>query len=143
MGRLLAIFAGCCALLLVPLSLSTPTAWLVVAPMHLLLVLLTCTGAGLAGLAGRPVVVRRWGHFYLLATLVAIGALELGGRLAPPRLMGAVRPGLHWSGAWCLGLLWGWIPPVICLGMAEVGEHISLRRSRRVRRRRRVRAEPR
>lgn len=136
MGRLLAIFAGCSALLLVPLSLSPPTAWLLVAPTHLALALLTCTGGLVDGVAGRPEAVRRWGLFYLLASLAMVAALEIGGLFRAPRLMGTTVPGLYWGGAWCLVLTWGWIPPVFCGGMAMVGELRQRRRMNRVLRRR-------
>ncbi|HHO50671.1 MAG TPA: hypothetical protein ENK18_07290 [Deltaproteobacteria bacterium] len=138
MGRLLAIFAGCSALLLVPLALSAPTAWLLVAPVHLALAGLTCAGGLVDGIAGRPEGARRWGLFYLLASLAMVAALELGGMLRAPRLMGVAVPGLYWGGAWCLVLTWGWFPPVFCGGMGVVGELRRRRRTHRVLRRRRA-----
>lgn len=105
MTHLLAIVAGLLAVLLVPLALSGPTALLLL-PAHLAFVLVTATGAILDGLDGCPERARRWGVLYLVASVLMVAALELGGDVRGMALT-------YWGVPWVAALVWGWIPPVV------------------------------
>lgn len=129
MGRLLAIFAGLLAVLLVPLALGGPTTLLLL-PAHLGLALVVSTGAALDGLDGYPERARRWGFFYLLATLAMVLALEVGAGVRGKALG-------YWGVPWAVMLLWGWIPPVVSGFAGMVGAARERRLVKRAVRRRR------
>lgn len=120
MTHLLAIVAGLLAVLLVPLALSGPTALLLL-PAHLAFVLVTSTGAILDGLDGCPERARRWGFLYIVATLLMVAALQLGGDVRGQALS-------YWGIPWLGAVIWGWIPPVVS-GMAGV---LGIARQRRL-----------
>ncbi|MCA9493710.1 MAG: hypothetical protein KC621_27445 [Myxococcales bacterium] len=132
MARLLALFAGLVAFLLVPLALSAPTA-LLLPPSHLLLSALVSMGAVTDGLAGRPERARRWGFFYLLATLAMVVSLEVGARVRGEALA-------YWGVPWVVVAVWGWIPPLVAGGAGMLGSGTERRRVRSAVRRRRRRA---
>ena len=129
MGRLLAIFAGLLAVLLVPLALGGPTTLLLL-PAHLGLSLVVSTGAALDGLDGHAERARRWGFFYLLATLAMVVALEVGAGVRGKSLG-------YWGVSWAVMLLWGWAPPVISGFSGMVGAARGRRLVRSTVRRRR------
>jgi len=131
MTRVLAVQAGILGLLLAPLALAGPTAWLLI-PVHAVFSTLVTLGAVLDGWNGRPESARRWGFAYLVATALMIGALQLG---AQTREAGF----LYWSGPWISALAWGWIPPILAGGAGFVGDWRERRLgTRAVRRRQRV-----
>ena len=123
MSRLLAIHAGLLGIVLVPLALSGPTALLLV-PAHLGFSAIVALGAVWDGIDGWPERARRWGAFYLVATLAMVAALELG---ADARGGGLGYWGVPWTAALC----WGWLPPVVA-GLA--GWWGAARQARRIRR---------
>lgn len=134
MERLLALFAGLLGLLLVPLALSGPTA-LLLTPTHLGLSLVVSAGAVLDGLDGRPERARRWGFFYLLATLLMVAALEIGASAHDRALS-------YWGVPWGAALLWGWIPPLVSGAAGVVGRAREKRLVRRVVRTRKAAGRP-
>ncbi|MBT3223715.1 MAG: hypothetical protein HN348_31995, partial [Proteobacteria bacterium] len=77
MIRLLAVFAGLFGVLLFPLALSAPTAWLLL-PAHLFFSILIVVGSVGEGLVGHPVRARIWGAMYIVATGAMFAALTLG-----------------------------------------------------------------
>jgi hypothetical protein len=111
--HLLALVAGLLAVLLVPLALSGPTALLLL-PAHLAFVLVTSTGAILDGLDGCPERARRWSLLYLVASILMVAALELGGDMRGAALG-------YWGIPWVGALVWGWIPPVVSAFAGAVG----------------------
>jgi len=132
MGRVAAVFGGLVGVLLVPLALAAPTAWVLV-PAHLLFSVLVTIATTGEGFAGRPERARLWGLAYLVASVAMVAALELGA---------GVRSSRYWIGPWVLVLLWAWVPPVaagLAGWMGEARERALGRRA--VRSRRRVRAE--
>ncbi len=131
MSRALATFAALLGLLLGPLALSGPTAWLLI-PVHAVFSIAVATGAVLDGWSGHPERARQWGLGYLVASAVAVGALQLGAETRGAGLG-------YWSGPWLAVLIWGWIPPLLA-GMAGwIGEY---RERRLVRRSVRARKSP-
>lgn len=134
MERLLALFAGLLGVLLVPLALSGPTALLLL-PSHLGLSLVVSLGAALDGLDGRPERARRWGFFYLLATLGMVAALEIGG-------LAHGRTWTYWGVPWGAALIWGWVPPVVSGVAGALGRTRERRLSRRAVRLRKVAGRP-
>jgi hypothetical protein len=125
MSRVLAAHAALLGLLLAPLALSGPTAWLLV-PVHAVFSVLVSLGAALDGWRGHPDTARRWGFGYLVASALMIGALQLG---AETRGAGMA----YWGVPWVAALAWGWIPPVIAgfAGwIAEARERRLVRRAR-------------
>jgi hypothetical protein len=112
MERLLVLFAGLLAVLLVPLGLSGPTAMMVPA-VHLGFALVVCAGATLEGVDGRPGPTRWWSIAYLVATLAMVVALEIG------TLAHGARS--SWSVPWAFLLVWGWIPPLVVAAAGALG----------------------
>jgi hypothetical protein len=130
MARLAAIFGGLTGLLLPFLALVAPTAWLLL-PAHLLFSGLVCLASIGEGLSSRPERARRWGLGYLVSTLLAIGAFDLGARVADRA---------YWLVPWTILLAWGWIPPVVAGLAGWGGDGLRAWRSgRAVRRRHRAR----
>ncbi|MEQ1508743.1 MAG: hypothetical protein ABMB14_41330, partial [Myxococcota bacterium] len=113
-SRLLAIVAGLLAILLVPLALSGPTA-LLCPPAHLALAVTCCIGSVLDGLDGWPERARRWGFFYLVASIAMVAALELGADVRS-------QTWGYWGIPWVMAMVWGWIPPVVAGMGGMVGE---------------------
>lgn len=102
MARLAAVFGALLALLLVPLALAPTTAWLLL-PAHLVFtVLVSCAALG-EGWVGHPGRARAWGGSYLVASVLMVAALELGGRVH--------TPGYTWL-PWTCALIWGWTAPL-------------------------------
>lgn len=130
MGRLFAVLGGLFGVLLVPLSLVAPTAWLVL-PGHLALTVLATVAALHAGWIGRAERARLWGLGYLVATIAMVAALQLGRE---------VSGGVWWVFPWFAAVLWGWIPPVVAGLSGWVGDAVRDARSRRAVRRRHRRA---
>ncbi len=124
-----AAFAGMIGLLLGPLALAGPTAWLL-APVHAVFALVVCLGAAWDGLAGHVGRTRAWGFGYLLATLGMVACLELGAGVSGGS-MG------YWGPPWLLVATWAWIPPVIA-GLAGMlaGQRSGALSRKAVRRRR-------
>ena len=130
MGRLLAIFGGLIGVLLVPLALVSPTAWLLL-PAHLAFTVLATVAALGSGVAGRPGRARAWGVGHLLASIAMVTALEIGSR--------AAGGSCYWIVPWLPAVMWGWIPSVAGGLSGWFGESVSrYRSSRAIRRRRRV-----
>lgn len=114
MGRLIAMFTGLVGVLMVPLAMSAPTAWLLLTPAYSVFVSLACTGAMIDGYDGRPEHARRWGFVALVVTALVCGALELGAE---------IRGGgqAYWGGPWLCALSMGWMPPVVAGIMGGIG----------------------
>ena len=112
MGRLTAIFGLLTGILLIPLSLAGPTAWLLL-PAHLFFTVLTSVAALGHGLTGQPVQARLWGFGYIFATVSMVAALELGSE---------VNHSAYWVAPWMAAVIWGWIPPTIALLSAWFGD---------------------
>jgi hypothetical protein len=130
--RLSVIFGGLIGVLLIPLGLSGPTAWLLI-PAHFGFTVVATTGAVIEGLLGHAERARLWGLFYLVTTLAMAGTLELATLVRGDSIV-------YWVAPWLGALLWGWIPPVVS-GVAGVfGEERARNLVRRsVQRRRRSR----
>ncbi len=123
MRRLAAIFGGLFGVLLIPLGLAGPTAWLLV-PAHLGFTIIAAVGATLEGLMGYGERARLWGLFYLVATIAMVGTLELA---ATAR--GSSE--LYWMAPWVGALVWGWIPPVVSGLAGTFGEERARNMNRR------------
>jgi hypothetical protein len=121
MERLLVLFAGLLAVLLVPLGLSGPTAMMVPA-VHLGFALVICAGATLEGVDGHPERARWWSITYLAATLAMVVALEVGA------FVHGARP--SWTLPWSFLLVWGWIPPLVVAAAASLGRLRERRHAR-------------
>lgn len=124
--RLLSACGGVLAVLLLPLSLSGPTAWLLL-PAHLLLTAVAALGAALEGLTARPERARIWGLGYLVATLLVAGGLELVTQVRQ-------ADAWYWGPPWLGLVIWGWVPPLVA-GLAGAFGDLRLARRRRARRR--------
>lgn len=130
---MLAVFGGLTGVLIVPLGLVAPTAWLLV-PAHAAFTALCVMGAVLSGARGAADAARRWGAWHAVATIGAMTGFELGRR---------AQEGIWWMAPWLLILIWAWIPMVVAGLAGAVGE--AVRRSwdqRVVARRRAVLASP-
>lgn len=127
MGRILAVFGGLVGLLLVPLALAGPTAWLLL-PAHGVFALLATAGSVVEGVAGRPQRARLWLLGYLVASVAMVAGMELGSM---------VRGQSYWTLPLAILLLWAWIPAAVAGVAGWFGEHRLLARTRRSRRRRR------
>jgi hypothetical protein len=126
--RLLAIVGALLGVLLVPIALVGPTAWLVV-PAHALFSLLVTVAAVIDGLSGRAERARVWGIGYMVASLATIGALQFGS---------TVEGRAYWVVPWVAMLAWGWAPPVVAGLAGWAGELVRAWRSdRSVQRRKR------
>lgn len=121
MGRLLAVVCGLWGLLLVPIALAPQTAWLVV-PAHLGFTLLAAVAAVGEGIAGRGGSARAFGGWHLVATVLAVAALQVGSQVAGIR---------YWMAPWAIVLYWAWIPAVVSGLSGIVGEWVGERRSAR------------
>ena len=78
-------------------------------------------------------LARRWGFFYLLATLAMVVSLEVGARVRGEALA-------YWGVPWVVVAVWGWIPPLVAGGAGMLGSGTERRRVRSAVRRRRRRA---
>jgi hypothetical protein len=128
LSGLLGAFTALLGALLVPLALGSGTAWLLI-PAHLGFSVACAGGATLAGVRGRPWRARAYGLGFLAASLGAVVALAAGSE---------ARDGAwYWILPWAVCLLWAWIPPIIALLAAWLGEARRAGRTRSVVRRRR------
>lgn len=130
MRRLSVIFGGLIGVLLVPLGLSGPTAWLLI-PAHFGFTVVATLGAATEGLLGHAERARLWGLFYLVTTLAMAGTLEVATMARGDTLV-------YWVAPWLAALLWGWVPPVVSGIAGMFGEERArnmLKRSIRHRRR--------
>jgi hypothetical protein len=112
-GRLLALLALATGLALWGVSLSGPTALLLL-PGHLLFAALVMVGATVEGWSGRPEAARGWLFAYVVHGVLLVAILELG---ADVRGEGRGYWGVPWTGL----LLWGWLPPLWAGAMGVVG----------------------
>lgn len=128
MRRLLAIFGGLTGILILPLGLVAPTAWLLV-PAHAAFTALCILGALLSAARGAADAARRWGAWHIVATIGAMTGFELGRR---------AQEGAWWMAPWLLILLWAWIPMVVAGLAGAVGERLGRAWDQRVVARRRV-----
>jgi len=130
--RLTAIFGGLFGILLIPLGLAGPTAWLLI-PAHFGFTLIAAGGAAIEGLTGHAERARLWGLFYLVSTLAMAGTLELAATARG-------SSDFYWMAPWFGALLWGWIPPVVSGVAGTFGEERARNMTRRaVQRRKRTR----
>lgn len=115
-------------MVLIPLGLAVPTAWLVV-PVHLVFAALVTVATLGEGLSGHPERARRWGLGYIVSSLLLVAAMELGA---------ALRGTAYWQLPLALMLLWGWVPPAVAMVAGGVGELRERALGRRAVRRRKV-----
>jgi len=129
--RLAVIFGGLFGVLLIPLGLSGPTAWLLI-PAHFGFTVIAAAGAAIEGLSGHAERARLWGLFYLIATLAMAGVLELAAEIRG-------HSTTYWLAPWLGALFWGWIPPVVSGVAGSFGEERARNMVRRtVQRRKRT-----
>lgn len=119
-------------LLLGPLALAGPTAWLLV-PVHAVFSAVVCMGAAWDGLQGHVGRTRAWGFGYLLATLAMVACLELGADVHGSWMA-------YWGPPWILAALWAWAPPLVAGLAGMLAEQRSGSLARRAVRRRRKEA---
>lgn len=100
---MLAVFGGLTGLLVMPLGLVGPTAWVLV-PAHAAFTALCVVGALAEAVRGRGEAARRWGLWHVVATIGAMVGFELGRRASG---------GAWWIVPWLLILCWSWIPIVV------------------------------
>ena len=112
MGRLLGMFGGLFALLLVPLALAPHTSWLLL-PGHLLFSLVTIGGTLQQGFEGRPRGAQAWGALYVAVSIGIAIALETGA---------GARESWYWMAPWSILLLWAWIPAICIVFGSWIGE---------------------
>ena len=124
MRRLAAIFGGLVGILLIPLGLAGPTAWLLI-PAHLGFTIIASAGAALEGLMGQAERARLWGLYYLVITLAMAGSLELAATVRE-------SSDVYWMAPWLAALMWGWIPPVVSGVAGTFGEERARNMTRRV-----------
>jgi hypothetical protein len=124
--RLFAVLSGLLGVVLVPLALTLGTA-IVLLPSHFLFAVLCTAGSLVAAGGGRSFAPRAFGGWFLLCSLAAAVALDLGSR---------VGPFAYWWLAWTPALVWSWVPPLVAALAAEIGRFLGSTRSRRAVRRR-------
>ena len=134
MRGLLATGGGLLAILLVPLALAAPTAWLLL-PVHALFTVLALLGTLAEGAAGWPQRARMWGAAYLVATAAMVASLALG---ADARAQGID----YWGAPWLAALLWGWTVPVASGFAGWMGQSRQRQRNRRAKKRRTTKRAP-
>jgi len=126
------IFGGLFGVLLIPLGLSGPTAWLLI-PAHFGFTAIAASGAAIEGLTGHAERARLWGLFYLVTTLAMAGSLEVAATIRGDSAT-------YWMAPWLSALFWGWIPPVVSGVAGTFGEERARNMIRRtVQRRKRTR----
>jgi hypothetical protein len=113
LARLLALLALLTGVALWGVSLSGPTALLLV-PGHALFAVLVMAGATIDGWSGRPESARAWLFGYVLHGLLLVALLEVGARVRGEALS-------YWGLPWTFLLAWGWIPPLWTSGAGVVG----------------------
>ncbi len=113
MARLLALLALATGLALWGVSLSGPTALLLL-PGHLLFAALVVVGAAVEGWAGRPEAARGWLFAYIAHGVLLVALLEVGARVRGEAMV-------YWGLPWSALLLWGWLPPLWAGGMGVIG----------------------
>ena len=113
MSRLFALLALATGIALWGVSLSGPTALLLL-PGHLLFGVLVMTGATLDGWAGRPEAARGWLFAYVVHGILLVALLEMGADVR-----GEARG--YWGLPWTALVVWGWVPPLWAGSMGVVG----------------------